>query len=315
MEETTEQQEQVADYDFGKKLRDETCACRYHQSRFGVSKAVSKSQKQQAADTFGADSGAVSMSKKLLDTKDPAYKGVTDCLHRMKMYWISTTVPYPDRGIRLIRRGFIEEFETKMKEFQSQLEEAVDVLEGQYERMLEARKESMGELFNIRDYPDSIKPEFEVSWDFTSVEPPDYLKQLNPELYKREQEKVAKRLEQAVEMAESGFVNEFKKFVASLYDKLAGGDDGKRKVIRDSAVNNIHDFIAKFKSLNIGSNQELEGLVNQCEDLVDGVTPEELRKSNELKDILADGLGKIDKQIDEMIVDKPTRSIQLEDFE
>ena len=90
--------EQVADYDFGEKLRSETCACRYHQSRFGVSKTLSKQQKKQMAETFGADSSAVSGSKKLLDTKDPAYKDVTTCLHRMKMYWYSTTVPYPARS-------------------------------------------------------------------------------------------------------------------------------------------------------------------------------------------------------------------------
>ena len=51
--------------------------------------------------------------------------------------------------------------------------------------------ERLGSLYNPDDYPPSLRGLFELSWDFPSVEPPDYLMQLSPAIYEQERARVA----------------------------------------------------------------------------------------------------------------------------
>ena len=41
---------------------------------------------------------------------------------------------------------------------------------------------------------------FSIDWDFPSVEPPDYLQQLNPQLYEQECDWVQQRFDEAVRL-------------------------------------------------------------------------------------------------------------------
>jgi hypothetical protein len=47
--------------------------------------------------------------------------------------------------------------------------------------------------------------------------------------------------------------------------------DGKPKVFRDSAVENLQAFFQRFRSLNVGSSQQLDELVPQAQRFVSGV--------------------------------------------
>jgi hypothetical protein len=82
-------------------------------------------------------------------------------------------------------------------------------------------------LFNPLDYPNSLRGMFDVSYDFPSVEPPDYLRQLSPQLYQEEAQRVAARFDQAIELAEQAFTEELSKLVSHVSERLSGSDDGK----------------------------------------------------------------------------------------
>ncbi len=59
--------------------------------------------------------------------------------------------------------------------------------------------------------------------------------------------------------------------------------DGQPKVFRDSAVTNLRTFFDRFRTLNVGSNAELESLVTQAQQLLRGVAPQDLRSSDSLR--------------------------------
>ena len=44
-------------------------------------------------------------------------------------------------------------------------------------------RQRLGSLFDAGDYPDSLAELFAIEFDFPSVEVPDYLQRLNPQLY------------------------------------------------------------------------------------------------------------------------------------
>src|SRR6516162_10398831 len=95
-------------------LRDTTAAIRVSFTWFGVRKALSPEQKNQAAEPFGAEGEYLSARKKLLDTKHPAYKEVTAIRGRVIKYWKGISLPYPEPGIRLIKQEEVEPFHQRI---------------------------------------------------------------------------------------------------------------------------------------------------------------------------------------------------------
>ena len=75
---------------------------------------------------------------------------------------------------------------------------------------------------------------FSIEFDFPSVEAPQYLQQLNPQLYEEECRRVQQRFDEAVKLAEEAFVAELAKLVSHLTERLSGQDDGKPKTFRDT---------------------------------------------------------------------------------
>jgi len=150
---------------------------------------------------------------------------------------------------------------------------------------------------------------FELSFDFPSVEPPDYLKQLSPQLYEQEAQRARARFREAVELAEQAFLDEFAKVISHLTERLSGQEDGKPKVFRDSAVERLHDFFEWFRHLNVRSSQQLDELVDQAQRITRGIEPQALRDNSALRQQLATQLSSVQSVLDGMLVDRPRRNI------
>ena len=291
------------------RLRTTMAAVRVSLSWLGTRKTLTAEQKSLAADAFGAEGSFLSAGKKLLDTKHPAFKAVTSIKGRISSYWKSMSLPYPEPGIRLIRLDKIDGFDAQMNEFKEELGEAVWQLDEHYAELKSAARDRLGSLYNPTDYPESLRGMFQVAWDFPSVEPPSYLQQLNPELYQQECERVAARFDEAVCLAEQAFMEELQQLVAHLTERLTGQTDGRPKVFRDSAVNNLTEFFDRFKQLNVRSDEDLDTLVDQCRGIVNGVEPQTLRDNQVLRQHVAAELGQVQGVLDDLLVDRPRRNI------
>ena len=169
--------------------------------------------------------------------------------------------------------------------------------------------ERLGSLFNPADYPDSLRSLFDVTWDFPNVEPPSYLQQLSPELYRQESQRVAARFDEAVQLAETAFIEELSRLVSHLTERLSGSDDGQPKVFRDSAVENLTEFFSRFRQLNVRSNEQLDQLVDQSQRILRGVEPQALRDNTTVRQNIAVQLSAVQSVIDGLMVDRPRRNI------
>jgi hypothetical protein len=291
------------------RLRSLSAAVRLSFVWLGVRKSLSADQTAQAADTFGAERQYLSAGKKLLDTRHPAFRAVTAVRSRILGYWKGMTLPYPEPGIRLIRQDRLDTFNAHMSELQSDLREAVEQLDRHYADLQSAARDRLGSLFNPSDYPPSLRNLFHVAWDFPSVEPPDYLRQLNPDLYQQECQRMQQRFDEAVQLAEQAFVDELSQLVGHLTERLTGQVDGKPKVFRDSAVENLTEFFQRFRRLNIRSNEQLDQLVDQCQKVVRNVDPRDLRDGRGLRQSVAQKLTGVQQSLESLLVDRPRRNI------
>ena len=293
----------------GQRLRAIMAGVRVSISWFGVRKSLTREQKSQAAESFGAESDCVSAAKKILDTRHPAFKTVSSVRGRVVALWRSMSLAYPEPGVRLIRQDDIQDFEGRMTALCADLEEAVAALDEQYVELRSAARLRLGSLYNSLDYPDSLRGLFSVEWDYPSFEPPSYLRQLSPELYQQECARIQGRFDEAVRLAEEAFSSELAKLVSHLTERLTGLEDGKPKIFRDSAVENLTQFFERFRHLNVRSSVELDQLVSQCQEAVRGIDPQKLRDSRSLRAAVATDLVEVQVALDQFLIDRPRRNL------
>jgi hypothetical protein len=291
------------------QLRDSSAAVRLSFNWMGVRRTLTPHQRAVAADSFGAEGDFLSAGKKLLDTKHPKFKALTAIRGEAVSMWKSISLPWPEPGIRLIRREQIEHFDNRATSIASRLDEAVVDLDGHYDELRHAARDRLGSLFNASDYPVSLAGAFSMTWDFPSVNPPGYLRQVNPELYEQECDRVRSRFAEAIRLAEEAFTAELSELLSHLCERLNGDRDGKPKVFRDTAVSNLTEFFNRFRSLNVGSNAELDRLVEQTQSVLRGVRPNSLRQSDGLRQHITTQLSGVQSVLDGMMVDRPRRNI------
>ena len=110
-------------------------------------------------------------------------------------------------------------------------------------------------------------------------------------------------------MAEEAFVAELAKLVSHLTERLSGQDDGRAKIFRDSAIDNLTDFFGRFRALNIGSNEQLDDLVADAQRIIRGVEPQKLRDNAGLRQHVATEMSRVQSVLDGLLLDRPRRNI------
>ncbi|RLT06456.1 MAG: hypothetical protein DWI21_11115, partial [Planctomycetota bacterium] len=131
----------------------------------------------------------------------------------------------------------------------------------------------------------------------------------NPELYEQECRRVAARFDEALQLAEQAFLAELSQLVTHLTNRLSGTEDGKPKVFRDTVVSKLTEFFERFRRMNVRSNEQLDTLVSQVEDLVNGVQPKSLRENRVLRESVAAELNQLQPVFDGLLVDRPRRNL------
>lgn len=292
-----------------REMRQSMGAVKLSFSWMGTQRKLSDVQTKQAADMFEAATELVTASKRLIDTKHPAYKAVTAIKSQAAAFWRGITLPYPQEGVRLIRQEDVSGFETRMQDFKAQLEAAVANLQLEYETIKEKAREKLGSLYNPQDYPANLDGVFAISWEYPPIEPPQYLMQFNPQLYAQEQNKIQRRFEDAVSLAEQAFAEELAGLVSHLIERLTEEPGGKKKAFRASTIENFKEFYENFRRMNVRSNAELESLITQANDLVAGVDPKDLRQNQEMQATLRTQMADLKTSIDSVITQAPRRRI------
>jgi hypothetical protein len=301
--------EETAVRETASELRQTMGAVKLSFSWMGTQRKLSDAQTQQAANTFEASTDLLTASKRLIDTKTPAYRELTLIKSQATGYWRSVTLPYPQEGIRLIKQSDVAAFEEKMREYKDRLAAAAANLQLEYESLKEAARVKLGALYNPSDYPASLEGVFNIAWEYPSVEPPNYLMTFNPELYAQEQSRVHQRFETAVMMAEDAFAARLEELIAHLVERLTDEPDGTKKTFKSSAVENFREFYEEFRRMNVRSNAELERLIGQANNLVSGVDVKELRKNNDLRQTLTQQMTEVKQALDSLVTNAPRRRI------
>jgi hypothetical protein len=291
------------------RLRRLAAAVRVHFTWWGVHRTLTARQKEEVGVSYDADTRFLTAGKKLVDTRHEAFRRLTSLRTRVGHYWRGLTLPYVEAGLRLIRQNDIEPFVHTLTGFREELSQAEADLNAVYEDIKDDARRRLGRLYNPSDYPPEVRGLFGLDWDFPSVEPPSYLLRIAPEVYEQEQERITRRFEQAVELAEQAFLSELARLVSHLTERLSSGSENERKVFRDSAVTNLTEFFERFRHLNVRSNAQLDELVEQAQRIIQGVGAQQLRDNESLRQHVATQLAGVQSVLDGLLVDQPRRNL------
>jgi hypothetical protein len=295
--------------EFAQLLESSTAAVRFSVNWIGNQRKATDAQKMTAAEAFDADSKYVSLSKKLLDNKDPTYRKLVEIRGKMEALWKGMTIPYPEPGIRLMKRSKLAVFGEKMDEYSIELDLAVDEFDRRLPNIIENQRRRLGDLFNEAEYPTSIKGLCKVQWYVMSITTPEYLKTLNPALYQQFVERAKNTLRESIMLTEQAFAVELSRMLDHAVERLSGAEDGTPKKFRNTVITNITDFFDRFTDLNPGSSQQLIQIVADAKRIVDNVDPDELRRNRNLRSTISTKLSPVSAALDGFMENRASRNL------
>jgi hypothetical protein len=304
------------------------------------SRTFTNEQKLTALKDFGASTDAVSMSKKLFDSDEPAVKRVREVVAEINAAYTSRayTLPHPERGTRLIKEGqyteddpevvrgerrpgdpgkFMERLDKKLRDLSESLQRAAEALEAEMPEIRERERNRQVKLYDPKNYQFSAANAYKVRWQFVEVGLPNYLVQLDPALVERARQQVQAQFEQACLMKEQEEAEDLFFALDALIERLSGTrEGGKVKIFRDETAGKLVGLIEEseeqLRDNGIGKGPlqrafaKLKKII-QSED--ESSLPHRLRGSEEYRSLMREGFESVANNVLNHAVLKPRRRI------
>jgi len=259
--------------------------------------------------TMSCYSGTVQIPKKIIQEKmDSEYvKGskyllpknaldtITSIIGETRNWLNSVALPFPIRSAVFAPFDMVEYIDNGLQIRESRYNAAVEDFCSKYEELREEIRPALVEkgLYNETDYPMDIRSRFGFNWRFITINTPGESSVLSPAFVKREQEKFRQTLLEARDMATQALRVEFSNLINNAVDRLTLKDGEKKKIFKASTVENFNEFFETFTSRNCFGDEELKKLVEQAEDIMFGVTPEDMRSNDGFRKEISESLAKV----------------------
>lgn len=293
--------------DPGFDLARKTVCIKVRLSTMGNTRKVSTSQIE--AD---ADKDLLRVSKHLIDSAELKAIGRFDGEIRRFLY--NVCLPF-EIGIHLLPIRALEMVEQRLRTFRSDREELVRSFVAAYPGLCQDAAKRLRGLYNPADYPpvEEVTREFGLSWQYVSFGVPEQLKGISREVFEQEREKAAQRMAEASSEIQQVLRETMARLVQHMSERLKESADGKPLRFKESTVSNLVEFLANFEFRNVTDDSELQRLVAQARDLLEGVYTSDLRSPGELRLRVQQGMTDIAARLDTMLVKVGGRKFRFDE--
>jgi hypothetical protein len=290
----------------GQDLARRTVCIKIQRSRLGNSRKVSAAQVE--VDT---DKTLLRISKRLFDC--PEYKAISNFDAEVSRYLESVCLPF-EKGIHLCPLPLLQQVDQQLKALSEQRPALVEAFLSVYPTLCAQAPERHRALHDPRDFRsvDRVREAFSFSWRYVSFGVPDKLREIAPELWDEERNKVAQLMTDAAKEAQQVMRTALAELVQHLADRLQTTDDGKPVRLHKSAVSKLLDFLDTLDFRNVTNDAELKRLAEEARSLVDRVNVKNLKGTTELREHVRTGMQQIATQLDSLLVSKG-RKIRFEE--
>lgn len=293
--------------DAGMNLAKETVCLTVSFGLLGNSRKVSNS-----AVDVDADKSLIRVHKQLLDSPELDAIRKSDGEMRRRLY--DLCLPF-DVGIYLLPNKLISQVVSDLRTFKAKRAVQVERFITAYESLQNTARISLRSLYNSRDYPapDVVRSKFYCDWEFISFGTPDSLESISRDLFEEEKQKQVSKWQSASDEITAVMRQTLADLVTHLRDRLEPSQDGKQKVLRETAVTNVTEFLKTFDLRNVTNDSQLAELAGQCRKILAGRNADMFRESENLRRSVASDLASIKSNLDALVQDKPSRKFRFEE--
>jgi ElaB/YqjD/DUF883 family membrane-anchored ribosome-binding protein len=151
------------------------------------------------------------------------------------------------------------------------------------------------------------------SRQYVSFGVPEQLRGISREVFEQEREKAAQRMAEASSEIQQVLRETMARLVQHMTERLKDGADGKPLRFKESTVSNLVEFLANFQFRNVTDDGDLQRLVSQARDLLQGVKADDLRSTAALRNRVQQGMAEIAGHLDTMLVKAGGRKFRFDE--
>lgn len=252
------------------------------------------------------------LSKNLIES--PEYDAICKFQSEVRDWLCGRSVPsFFKKGIYLFKIEMIEEVEAYLKQKIADMNILVEKLVTGYPEQKESAKSRLNGQYKETDYPSlaELRESFGFTWYWVKFGIPENL----PEnIFQEEKAKAEKMWADATEQIILCLRESFRKLIGYAVDKLKTSPGEKPKIFRDSLIENIQEFISTFNARNLTNDTELQELIEKTKVILTaGGSAEMLRGNMGLRNFTADKFTEIEKTLDTMITERPSRQFVFDE--
>jgi hypothetical protein len=262
----------------------------------GNSKKVSVSQIESEADKT-----LLKVQKLLLDSPELRAIRKLDGETRRAMY--SLCLPF-EAGMHFLPLTLVERADERLKQVAEIRAALVETFVDNYETQRAQAERRLGPLYNENDYatPDEVRAAFDIQWNYITLEAPASLQNISSNIWEKEREKVAARMDQAYADITATMRAAMLELVDHLRERLTPSDDGSTKRLKSSTVKALQDWLSLFNFRNVTDDAELQALVGQVRESMSTVPDADaLRDNDALRSRVLDSMTQASAQLQTLV--------------
>lgn len=246
---------------------------------------LDKAASTELTDTKNAMVGSARVRKTLLPSCKE-YAALQSACGALRRYVEATTLPWIDKGPRLLTTMAYFDFHREVTGRIAELERMADAFKQTYSFEVAKARAALGDLFNPDEYPteDEVRASYSFTLNYMPVpEAGDFRLNITAEGQQYLKRQYTEHYRKQLEGAMGSVLGELTESLTHMADRLSVDDEGKKATFRDSMVENMNAMVEKLRTCNITGDPVLEAARQKLASVMAGVTAEDLRKSDGLR--------------------------------
>lgn len=292
-----------------------TIAVAVHQHRFGLTRKVSDDDARVVTQETGESlpPEAIAMSKRLL--KSPSYDAIMSLDSRIRGRLADLSVPSVlQNAVVLVTFEMFSIVRRELEEYQRIRAQRVREFIADYEKAIEEARITLGSLFKANEYPSArdVEARFSVDVQYVQFGVAEGLKSIDQQLFNEEKQRLEATMREAALEMRTGMRAALSELVGHLREKLSGtGENGRPKILRESAVQNLNEWLDMFSLRDVTGDQELKNLVERLRGTLKGVDTKSLRDDNAARLKVRSELELAKGRLDSLVAEQPSRKFSF----
>lgn len=204
--------------------------------------------------------------KKLLPANDQI-RQIQQIANKLRKEFQVATLDW-EGSSRLLPIEKLDDWVKTYNHYQNLFNTAVQNFVNAYPESINKAELALGELFNREDYPDDIASYFAVAQKIKPIPTDDFRTEVDSEVIRQLREEAKQATEEQTNKATKAFLEKLLLDINRIIN--ATGPDAKRT--RNSLFDTLRSTLDNAKAFNFNSNAELNALIEEGFNLIDGLS-------------------------------------------